>query len=242
MSGLAAPGGAASWTLGRRSEPEPSRLRRLAGRILERCRGEGPANCVARCPLHVDARGYVRLTREGRYREALAAGPGEAARSRGFSATSAPTRASCTASESTEDNAIRIRDIKRFLAEHEAGEPRTSGSRSPRRGPDGRGRRRRTRPGLMAAHDLARLGYRVTAVRARSRDRRLPRAQDSRVAASAARGRAGPLGHRRAPASRFAPGFAVGTGCPARGVAAAVRRGAAVARLRGRSVAPAGRG
>ena len=49
----------------------PDRLPRLADEILQRCRGEGPANCVARCPLHVDARGYVQLTKEGRYEEAL---------------------------------------------------------------------------------------------------------------------------------------------------------------------------
>ena len=45
----------------------PDRLTRLADDILARCRGEGPANCVARCPLHVDARGYVQLAKAGRY-------------------------------------------------------------------------------------------------------------------------------------------------------------------------------
>ena len=49
----------------------PDRLAQQADEILERCRGEGPANCVGRCPLHVDARGYVQLTSQGRYREAL---------------------------------------------------------------------------------------------------------------------------------------------------------------------------
>ena len=43
----------------------------LADEILERCRGEGPANCEARCPLRVDAHLYVQLARAGRFREAL---------------------------------------------------------------------------------------------------------------------------------------------------------------------------
>ena len=47
------------------------RLEELADEILERCRGEGPANCVARCPLHVDARAYVQLAKQGRYQDPI---------------------------------------------------------------------------------------------------------------------------------------------------------------------------
>mgnify|MGYP001570066463 CR=1 FL=1 len=59
------------WEREPRESGVSDRLTQLADEILVRCRGEGPANCVARCPLHVDARGYVQLAREGNYREAL---------------------------------------------------------------------------------------------------------------------------------------------------------------------------
>jgi NADPH-dependent glutamate synthase beta subunit-like oxidoreductase len=138
----------------------PDRLSRLADEILQRCRGEGPANCVARCPLHVDARGYVQLTREGRYDEAL-----QRVRERlpfpgilGY-VCAHPCELHCKRID--EDRAVRIRDIKRFLADRETGPPRHILDRKP------------TRPekvavvgagpaGLIAAHDLARSGYAVT--------------------------------------------------------------------------------
>ncbi len=47
------------------------RVIELADRMLARCRGEGPANCEARCPLRVDAHLYVQLAKAGRFREAL---------------------------------------------------------------------------------------------------------------------------------------------------------------------------
>jgi Fe-S oxidoreductase len=138
----------------------PDRLTQLADEILQRCRGEGPANCVARCPLHVDARGYVQLTKEGRYREAL-----QRVRERlpfpgilGY-VCAHPCELHCKRID--DDSAIRIRDIKRFLAEREAGEPQHLLDRDPPRhekvavvgsGP----------AGLIAAHDLARRGYPVT--------------------------------------------------------------------------------
>jgi len=138
----------------------PSRLEQLADEILLRCRGEGPANCVARCPLRVDARGYVQLTKEGRYQEAL-----QLVRDKlpfpgvlGFLCAH-PCELHCKRMD--EDSAIRIRDIKRFLAEWEPGEPQHVLDRAPARpekiavvgsGP----------AGLIAAHDLARAGYQVT--------------------------------------------------------------------------------
>jgi NADPH-dependent glutamate synthase beta subunit-like oxidoreductase len=138
----------------------PPHLQRMADEILQRCRGEGPANCVARCPLHIDARGYVQLTKEGRYQEAL-----QLVRDKlpfpgvlGFVCTH-PCELHCKRID--EDAAIRIRDIKRFLAEGETGDPRHILHREPARSEKiavvGSGP-----AGLIAAHDLARLGYAVT--------------------------------------------------------------------------------
>jgi NADPH-dependent glutamate synthase beta subunit-like oxidoreductase len=148
------------WERGSREASPRSRLAQLADEILERCRGEGPANCVGRCPLHVDARGYVQLTRQGRYREALRLVrdklpfPGVL----GYLCAH-PCELYCKRID--EDSPIRIRDIKRFLAEWEPGEPQHVIDRAPSRperiavvgaGP----------AGLLAAHDLARAGYGVT--------------------------------------------------------------------------------
>ena len=148
------------WELEARESATPSRLTQLADEILARCRGEGPANCVARCPLHVDARGYVQLTKEGRYREAL-----QLVRDKlpfpgvlGYICAH-PCELHCKRID--EDNAVRIRDIKRFLADWEPDEPQHVLDCEPRReekvavvgaGP----------AGLIAAHDLARAGYGVT--------------------------------------------------------------------------------
>jgi NADPH-dependent glutamate synthase beta subunit-like oxidoreductase len=139
---------------------DPDLLAGIADDILDRCRGEGPANCVARCPLRVDARGYVQLTKEGRYREAL-----QLVRERlpfpgilGYICAH-PCELHCKRID--EDSAVRIRDVKRFLAEWEPGEPQHILDREAEReesiaivgaGP----------AGLIAAHDLKRRGYRVT--------------------------------------------------------------------------------
>jgi glutamate synthase (NADPH/NADH) small chain len=138
----------------------PDRLTQLADDILLRCRGEGPANCVARCPLHVDARGYIQLIREGMYREGL-----QLIRDKlpfpgilGYVCTH-PCERHCKNIDL--DGAIRIRDLKRFLVEWEPGEPQHVLDRQRRQlqkvavigsGP----------AGLIAAHDLARRGYGVT--------------------------------------------------------------------------------
>ncbi len=136
------------------------RLERLAREILDRCRGEGPPNCVARCPLHVDARGYVQLTAEGRFQEAL-----QKVREKlpfpgilGY-VCAHPCELHCKRTD--EDAPVRIRDIKRFLAEWEPGDPQHVLDREPDTGRSvgvvGAGP-----AGLLAAHDLARRGYRVT--------------------------------------------------------------------------------
>lgn len=148
------------WELEARESATPSHLTQLADEILVRCRGEGPANCVARCPLHVDARGYVQLTKEGRNREAL-----QLVRDKlpfpgvlGYICAH-PCELHCKRID--EDNPVRIRDIKRFLADWEPDEPQHVLEAEDRReekvavvgsGP----------AGLIAAHDLARAGYRVT--------------------------------------------------------------------------------
>src|SRR3989304_1188711 len=138
----------------------PPVLEELAGEILDRCRGEGPANCVARCPLHVDARGYVQLTKEGRYRDAL-----QLVRDKlpfpgilGY-VCAHPCEQHCKRID--EDAPVRIRDIKRFLADWEPGAPQPLLTCAPDRGQRvavvGAGP-----AGLLAAHDLRRQGYQVT--------------------------------------------------------------------------------
>lgn len=136
-----------------------ARLLALADDLLARCQGEGPPNCVASCPLGVDAPAYLRLTRQGRFREAL-----QKVREKlpfpgilGYICTH-PCELYCQRID--HDTAVRIRDVKRFLAEWEEGEPEHLLSREPRKG-------RRVAvvgagpAGLMAAHDLRRRGFDV---------------------------------------------------------------------------------
>lgn len=145
----------------------PDPLAAGAQQILDRCRGEGPANCMARCPLHVDARAYVQLAREGRYQEAL-----QKVRERlpfpgilGY-VCAHPCELHCKKID--DDRGIRIRDIKRFLAEHETGDPAHLVDCEPDRG-------RRVAvvgagpAGLTAAHDLCRRGWRVVVFEAADR-------------------------------------------------------------------------
>lgn len=138
------------------------RVEEIADGILRRCRGEGPANCEARCPLRVDAHLYVQLARAGRFREAL-----QTVRERlpfpgilGYVCTH-PCELHCKRLEL--DRAIRIRDIKRFLAEAEEGEPEHILTSAPTRGERvavvGAGP-----AGLLAAHDLRRAGFEVTLI------------------------------------------------------------------------------
>jgi len=159
-------GGAGGGAYGSPEPLAPANMRRrvveLADQILERCRGEGPANCEARCPLRVDAHLYVQLARAGRFREAL-----QTVREKlpfpgilGYVCTH-PCELHCKRLEF--DRAIRIRDIKRFLAESEDGAPEHILSCAPRKsqraavvgaGPSG----------LLAAHDLRRAGFEVSLI------------------------------------------------------------------------------
>jgi NADPH-dependent glutamate synthase beta subunit-like oxidoreductase len=108
----------------------------------------------------VDARGYVGLTRQGRFREAL-----QLVRDKlpfpgilGY-VCSHPCELHCKRID--EDSAVRIRDLKRFLAEWEPGEPRhrleTEPARVEKTAVVGAGP-----AGLLAAHDLRKRGYEVT--------------------------------------------------------------------------------
>jgi NADPH-dependent glutamate synthase beta subunit-like oxidoreductase len=108
----------------------------------------------------VDAHGYVQLTKKGRFREAL-----QLVRDKlpfpgilGYICTH-PCELHCKHIDM--DSAIRIRDIKRFLAEWEPGEPRHLLAREPQR-PDPIAVVGSGPSGLIAAHDLQRRGYRVT--------------------------------------------------------------------------------
>jgi NADPH-dependent glutamate synthase beta subunit-like oxidoreductase len=108
----------------------------------------------------VDAHGYVQLTKDGRYREALRLVrdklpfPGIL----GYVCTH-PCELHCKRIDM--DSAVRIRDIKRFLAEWEPGQPHHVLACEPRR-PEGIAVVGSGPSGLIAAHDLTRSGYQVT--------------------------------------------------------------------------------
>ncbi len=115
--------------------------------------------CQESCPLGVNVQGYMALARAGKYAEALDLIrrdnilPGICGR-----ICTHPCEAACRRNEL--DQAVAIKDVKRFIADHAAPEPGLSGSAKKRpekvavvgSGP----------AGLAAAADLARLGYRVT--------------------------------------------------------------------------------
>lgn len=46
-------------------------LTKSMNEVLEGCMGDAPSYCKATCPLHVDAKGYIELISEGRYKESL---------------------------------------------------------------------------------------------------------------------------------------------------------------------------
>jgi len=155
------PGGV-SWAVPEPRVETPNRLREMTDAVLSKCRGEGPSNCVARCPLHVDARGYVQLAKKGNYREAL-----QLIRQKlpfpgilGY-VCAHPCELHCKRVDT--DAAIRVRDVKRFLADWEPGDPQHDLRGSAQQGRSvavvGSGP-----AGLMAAHDVRLAGYRVTLI------------------------------------------------------------------------------
>jgi NADPH-dependent glutamate synthase beta subunit-like oxidoreductase/NAD-dependent dihydropyrimidine dehydrogenase PreA subunit len=117
--------------------------------------------CQSSCPLGVNAQAYVALTRAGRFSEALQVVrkdnvlPGICGR-----ICTHPCEAACRRGDL--DEAIAIRDIKRFLADYEITQPHepkveNAVSRDERVAVIGSGP-----AGLAAAAELARLGYGVT--------------------------------------------------------------------------------
>ena len=117
--------------------------------------------CQSNCPLGVNAQAYVALARAGRYEEALRVVrkdnvlPGICGR-----ICTHPCEEACRRGEM--DDPIAIRDIKRFLADHEITvsrepEPESVLPREERVAVIGSGP-----AGLAAAAELARLGYETT--------------------------------------------------------------------------------
>lgn len=127
--------------------------------------------CQANCPLGVNVQGYVALTRAGKYAQALDlirrdnVLPGICGR-----ICTHPCELACRRGEL--DEPLAIRDIKRFLADHETiGQAPDAGpgaSASNRSESTGQTRKEQIAvigsgpAGLAAAADLARLGYGVT--------------------------------------------------------------------------------
>jgi NADPH-dependent glutamate synthase beta subunit-like oxidoreductase len=127
-------------------------------RILEECKGEELPPCVAACPLHVDAKGYVDLIVQGKVDEALALVyetvpfPGVLGR-----ICMHPCETKCRRGD--KDEPIAVCALKRFAADNgqlpgldtlpeETGREKVAIVGA---GP----------AGLMAAHDLRRMGYSI---------------------------------------------------------------------------------
>ncbi|MBI3761367.1 MAG: FAD-dependent oxidoreductase [Chloroflexi bacterium] len=118
----------------------------------------GIAPCKNACPAETSAQGYVALIAQKRYSEALEVikqyNPFPASVGR---VCHHPCEAACT--RGRVDSPVAICDLKRFVADHQAGEPVTQPSRDydERIAVVGAGP-----AGLSAAHQLVRLGYGVT--------------------------------------------------------------------------------
>ncbi|MDZ7673105.1 MAG: FAD-dependent oxidoreductase [Halanaerobiales bacterium] len=84
--------------------------------VIEDCMGDAPAPCVATCPLHIDAKGYVNLIKEGKYKEALSLirettpFPGILGR-----VCAHPCEEECNRQDIEE--ALSVKNLKRFAAE-----------------------------------------------------------------------------------------------------------------------------
>ncbi len=131
----------------------------IAAEVREQCRGELPAPCEAACPLHLDVRQYTTLIAQGRFKEALGVVkqklpfPGIIGR-----ICTRPCELACRRKDV--DSPIAICDLKRFVADYGSEDDESLSVADEKKeavaviggGP----------AGLIAAHDLRRLGYQVT--------------------------------------------------------------------------------
>ncbi len=128
--------------------------------IADGCMGEAPAYCVAACPMHTDAKGYVGLISEGKHQEALRRVretlflPGTLGR-----ICAHPCEEKCKRGEMK--NPLSIATLKRFVADNYDNEIfwdlTTAPDKSHRIAIIGAGP-----TGAQAALDLRRKGYQVT--------------------------------------------------------------------------------
>jgi len=127
---------------------------------LEKCIATDMPSCQATCPVHVDVKSYIGFVREGKYEEALRViqktlpFPGIVGR-----ICNHPCEVSCKRQEV--DEAIAINAIKRAATEYS--KEKEEGGSNPFREKNEKVAIVGGGPaGLMAAHDLRRIGYSVT--------------------------------------------------------------------------------
>jgi NADPH-dependent glutamate synthase beta subunit-like oxidoreductase len=127
-------------------------------RIIKECLGEELPFCQAACPLHVDVQGYVKMVRQGNYGEALRV----IKRSLPFPAIMGricthPCESACRRAQV--DDPVAIAHLKRAAADYGVTDEDTAIDSEK----DGRVAVIGGGPaGIMAAHDLRKMGYKVT--------------------------------------------------------------------------------
>jgi NADPH-dependent glutamate synthase beta subunit-like oxidoreductase len=138
--------------------PLMKKLDVVVKQVLEKCKADSPAPCQAACPLHIDVRQYVKLVSERRFREAF-----HVVRATlpfpdiiGRTCTH-PCEQECRRKDV--DTPIQICALKRFVTEYPDNDliAPPGGTKRQEIAIIGGGP-----AGLMAAHDLRLLGYRVT--------------------------------------------------------------------------------
>ncbi|GAB6098199.1 hypothetical protein JCM16358_00780 [Halanaerocella petrolearia] len=86
--------------------------------VVDNCMGDAPPACVATCPLHIDAKGYIDLIQEGKYKESLeliretTPFPGILGR-----ICAHPCEEECKRQDL--ETALSIKNLKRFAADHD---------------------------------------------------------------------------------------------------------------------------